>query len=172
MAAIKGDVIDIAQPRTPALIAEEVRREHAAVGNHLHAALDRAIRCGDLLAEAKAGLDHGEWGPWLKTAGLAPRTASLYMQLAANRQRIADLPSINEAVRAISRPRTWEQLAVQQAMRTAPRLRDEARGYVAALDAVLDVLDDVERGDLDLAEYRLKVSALRDGLIDRETAPN
>jgi hypothetical protein len=171
MAAMKGEVVDAAPARTPAVIAGEVRREHAAVGDHLHSALDRAIRCGDLLIEAKDAVDHCEWGPWLKTAGLAPRTAQLYMQLARNRNAVAHLGSINEAARAIGRPRTWEQVAVQQAVRTAPRLRDEARGYVAALDAVLHVLDDVERHEIDLADCRTMILDLRRGLIDRETAP-
>ena len=42
-----------------------------------------ALEAGPLLTKAKGRLHHGEWGDWLHRVGLAPRTASMWMKLAA-----------------------------------------------------------------------------------------
>ena len=43
----------------------------------------RPWKLGGLLTKAKGRLHHGEWGDWLHRVGLAPRTASMWMKLAA-----------------------------------------------------------------------------------------
>ena len=45
--------------------------------------VNAALEAGGLLTEAKGRLQHGEWGDWLGRVGLAPRTASMWMKLAA-----------------------------------------------------------------------------------------
>ena len=45
-------------------------------------AIGAALEAGGLLSEAKAALQHGEWGDWLHRVGLASRTASMWMKLA------------------------------------------------------------------------------------------
>ena len=69
--------------------AAEINREHAACLAAASDALEHAMRCGDLLAEAKAGCEHGQWEQWLADnfAGSA-RTARAYMQLAEHREQI------------------------------------------------------------------------------------
>ena len=42
-----------------------------------------ALEAGHLLTKAKGRLHHGEWGDWLHRVDLAPRTASMWMKLAA-----------------------------------------------------------------------------------------
>ena len=42
-----------------------------------------ALDAGVFLTQAKARLQHGEWGDWLHRVGLAPRTASMWLKLAA-----------------------------------------------------------------------------------------
>ena len=46
-------------------------------------AIDAALDAGLLLAQAKGMLPHGGWGEWLDRVGLAARTASRWMKLAA-----------------------------------------------------------------------------------------
>ena len=46
-------------------------------------AIGAALDAGALLSKAKGRLQHGEWGNWLNRVGLAPRTASMWMKLAA-----------------------------------------------------------------------------------------
>lgn len=67
-----------------------------------------AMRCGELLTEAKDRVAHGEWLPWLaEHFDGSERTARGYMQLAsapeANRQRIADM-TLSAALRAVVDP--------------------------------------------------------------------
>ena len=42
-----------------------------------------ALDAGVFLTQAKGRLQHGEWGDWLHRVGLAPRTASMWLKLAA-----------------------------------------------------------------------------------------
>ena len=46
-------------------------------------AVSAALDAGALLTKAKGRLQHGEWGDWLHRVGLAPRTASMWVKLAA-----------------------------------------------------------------------------------------
>ena len=46
-------------------------------------AVSAALEAGPLLTKAKGRLQHGEWGNWLHRVELAPRTASMWMKLAA-----------------------------------------------------------------------------------------
>ena len=45
-------------------------------------AVAAALYAGGLLNQAKARLQHGEWGGWVKRVGLNPRTATTWMRLA------------------------------------------------------------------------------------------
>jgi DUF3102 family protein len=91
--------------RLPTLAAE-IRVAHEAVLTAAQSAVERAIEAGKLLIEAKRSLDHSEWLPWLKEAGISPRTAQKYMRLAqlpdANAKRVAHL-GVRKALAAISK---------------------------------------------------------------------
>lgn len=91
-------------------LAAKIRIEHDAVREAAETATRHAIRCGKLLAEAKDGLVHGQWLPWLRDhCALSERTAQAYMRLARKHgelekgkaQRVADLP-VREAMKAIA----------------------------------------------------------------------
>lgn len=82
-------------------LASEITHEHAAACQAAQSALSHARRAGELLMQAKAGLEHGAWLPWLAEhcPTLPERTAQAYMRLAgrwpaleAKAQRVADLP--------------------------------------------------------------------------------
>jgi hypothetical protein len=57
-------------------------------------------------AQAKSRVPHGAWLPWVEAnCPLSERQAQDYMRLARNPRRVADLPSIREAVALLTEPR-------------------------------------------------------------------
>ena len=66
-----------------------INAEHRLCLEAAGAAFKHAVRCGDLLIEAKSNCDHGEWTSWLQDHfdGSA-RSARSYMQVASNRELI------------------------------------------------------------------------------------
>ncbi|MDP7216149.1 MAG: DUF3102 domain-containing protein [Rhodospirillales bacterium] len=91
-------------------LAADIRAEYNAVRMAVETATQHAIRCGQLLIEAKDGFVHGQWLPWLQeNCALSERSAQAYMRLArkygeldnAKAQRVADLP-VRRAIKAIT----------------------------------------------------------------------
>ena len=68
-------------------------------------AVSAALDAGRLLTEAKRRFPHGERGDWLGRVGLAPRTASRWMRLAAlgiNAEDVIARGGINATLRGKS----------------------------------------------------------------------
>jgi Protein of unknown function (DUF3102) len=87
-------------------LAARIKAEHRAASDKMSEALLHAMAAGDLLIEAKALVQHGQWLPWLTDhVAISERTAQIYMRVAKNRAEIeaskaqsaADL-SLGEAV--------------------------------------------------------------------------
>ena len=97
----------------PALdaLADRINTEHEACRVSMQKGLEHALKAGTLLLEAKVGLPHGEWLPWLgqNCPDISERTAQNYMRLARQlpklepekAQRVADL-SYRDAIRVVS----------------------------------------------------------------------
>lgn len=88
-----------------------IRTEHEAASAAARSALEHALECGRLLAQARAGIPHGGWEKYLSdTCGIAPRTGRLYLRLhehrgrLQNRRRVAGL-TVREAARLVAEPR-------------------------------------------------------------------
>jgi hypothetical protein len=65
-------------------LAERINAEHQQAEDALRASLEHARHAGDLLLEAKAQCQHGQWLPWLKTrVRFSEATAQRYMQIAS-----------------------------------------------------------------------------------------
>jgi Protein of unknown function (DUF3102) len=69
-------------------LAKRIKACIEDIGKATHGALMRAIEAGELLLQAKVGIDHGRWGTWLETCGLSDRTAQRYMKVAEGRPKI------------------------------------------------------------------------------------
>lgn len=90
---------------------EKINAEHHACEAAARSSVKHAIRCGEMLAEKKAALKHGEWLPWLEqNFEGSERTAQTYMKLhrertalEANPQHAADL-SLRDALRELATP--------------------------------------------------------------------
>ena len=95
---------------------KEIRRLHEEIGEALRTTLPKAIRVGELLAEQKAELKHGEWLPWCKAnLPFSERTASDYMKFHARRAElktatVADLPAARKLLTA-SKPQKTKAAA-------------------------------------------------------------
>lgn len=77
--AVNDNPIDPIQKRTPAVIAQELRQIQQ---NFRVMTLMYAVEAGRRLVEAKALVDHGEWGDWVKNeAGMSSSSASRLMKL-------------------------------------------------------------------------------------------
>ena len=92
-------------------LAVEINRAHAGVQRCVAQGLEHARRAGELLAEAKAALPHGDWLPWLaEHCDMPERTAQAYLRVAAHwptleakAQRVADLP-LRQALALLAEP--------------------------------------------------------------------
>lgn len=98
-------------PRDLDSLATQINDEHRRCESDLQSALQHAINAGQLLIEAKAGVEHGQWLPWLKdNCQCSARTAQAYVRLAkhlpeleSNAQRVAHLP-VREALALLGTP--------------------------------------------------------------------
>ncbi len=103
----------------PALddLARRIKEEHQACRDAAQSAVDHAVMAGQLLLEAKDGIPHGQWLPWLNGhCDVAERTAQTYMRLARElskiepekAQRVADLP-LRQALKELAEPEEAER---------------------------------------------------------------
>ncbi len=94
-------------------LAQRINAEHEACRDAANAAVEHAVRAGELLIEAKASIPHGEWLTWIEgRCGVSERTAQAYMRLARElpkldsekAQRVADLP-LRKALAELAEPK-------------------------------------------------------------------
>jgi phage N-6-adenine-methyltransferase len=82
------NVVAIAGPRLHD-IAQAIEHEHQATMGAFRTTLDHAIRCGELLIQAKAQVPHGQWLLWIKSnLTLKLRQCQVYMRIAEKREAI------------------------------------------------------------------------------------
>jgi hypothetical protein len=64
---------------------EEINQEHHLARSCAETAVQHAVRCGELLVEQKARLEHGEFGNWIAAhCEFSQATANNYMRSAQN----------------------------------------------------------------------------------------
>ncbi len=79
------------QPTTLDGLATRINEEHRACEQAARSAVERAIRVGELLAEAKAQVGHGGWYAWLEAnCTIQKRQAQRYMLLARERDLVEE----------------------------------------------------------------------------------
>lgn len=88
-----------------------IRREHEAASTAARSAIEHALECGRLLAQARQAIPHGGWEAYVRErCDIAPRTARLYLRLDANRERLGNRQhvaglTVREAARVLAEPR-------------------------------------------------------------------
>ena len=100
-------------------LAREITQAHEEACHAAQSALEHARRAGELLIQAKKGIAHGAWQPWLaaQCPTIRERTAQAYMRVArrwpeleAKTQRVADLP-LRGALALLAEPGDAEHAA-------------------------------------------------------------
>lgn len=77
----------------------QVNEEHRLARQCADFAIEHAIKCGELLAEKKAALKHGEFEPWIEVnCEFSIRSAQAYMKAATQKRRGLRFSSLKEAL--------------------------------------------------------------------------
>ena len=101
---------DAIQYQTLDGLAGQINAEHRAAQQAARKTITHVLKAGELLIEAKAKVQHGEWLSWLQqNCTFSERTAQTYMRVAreypkldeVNAQRVADF-SLRQALRSIA----------------------------------------------------------------------
>ncbi|WP_170967809.1 DUF3102 domain-containing protein [Rhizobium phaseoli] len=164
------------------VLAANINVEHHECLAAMRQSLAHALAAGDMLAEAKSLIPHGQWLPWLAdNCAIPKRTAQLYMRLAKHREFIetksADLAhfTIQAAVELIDRkPTLAERLDdIESAIEALEAELVDCRYCRKQLDPVTAALLIYEHGGMFAAARRLTdmTAALKErlDLISEET---
>lgn len=133
-------------------LAGRINEYHREVEEALKAGLSRAMEAGELLIEAKAQVDHGEWGAWLsENFEGSERSAQAYMKVARNRETletksaaVADL-TFRGALKELTVPKAGFEEPESEALKGRPFVWDAApsmefvRGGMEAAEALIEI---------------------------------
>ena len=148
----------------------------------LRPTLEKAAEIGELLAEARSQVRHGEWAGWLAKCGLRPRTAWDYVAVAsakAENRWPATKMTIKQFLDAVRKARFAERRAERQAIRrTIAEEQGELPSNIELVhadckkhlwpDRIDLIASDPPWADLDAYEWLAKFAAQRlrvDGLL-------
>ena len=107
VARLSNDAAEDSTPSRQVHLAAQIEREHQAAIGAARSAIEHAIRCGNLLLEAKAQVGHGGWLPWIEAnVSFGARQAQKYMHLANHADALPNANSgshlsINEALEVL-----------------------------------------------------------------------
>lgn len=164
-------------------LADGINREHQSAIAAASTALEHARRCGELLLQAKAEIDHGGFLPWIaEHCDVGERQARNYMRIAehwdaiSNRQRASDL-SVRQAL-ALTHVRepdgsTWLSSEIDRVGSELKELADMLPGG-AGFEVWIDqniTLDNLHRFDslrdqacMEMAKRIVRMNGLREWL--------
>ncbi len=116
-------------------LAGRINDAHRACVGAMNGALGHALAAGDLLAQAKALVAHGEWGAWVaENFEGSKRTAEIYMRLASRRAELeaakaqsAAYLSIAGALRSLTAPALPPEEEQRQEARRVAAVRRQKR---------------------------------------------
>jgi DNA N-6-adenine-methyltransferase (Dam)/Protein of unknown function (DUF3102) len=120
-----------------------IEREHEAAIGAARACLEHAIRCGELLIRAKAGVPHGQWRLWVEAdLSFGTRQAQKYMRLAerGEQMRIGNSHfTIDQALAALADHRDNHTLRVMTSSEssewyTPPHIVDLVEATLGEID--------------------------------------
>jgi hypothetical protein len=143
-------------------LAGAINAEHAACMTAAGAALDHAIRCGELLIEAKESLPHGSWQSWLEEHfDSSARTARAYMRIASRKEAI---DSKRQATASLTLENALHYIAKPE--------KGEPRSLDAIIDQMLngpfvaaDITRCLEDNSLQWVEIKISHQARLRGLV-------
>ena len=90
--------------------AQEIARLHREILSSLKMTIEKAIRIGELLVQAKAELEHGQWLPWLNNnVPFGVTTAWRYAACYEHRAKFSKLENMTDALALIESMRHWQK---------------------------------------------------------------
>lgn len=165
-------------------LAAEINILHDEAERHANMAVVYAARCGAKLLEAKEGLDHGQWLPWLKVnCRVGDRQSARYMKLAQELPELLDsnstlksnLPGIAQALALITaddetKAIVQEKLDAGQSV-TVKEIEELKREAQAAKNRAAELAGEVDssKSIIRLLEDKLKQPP---PIIEREVVPH
>lgn len=131
-------------------LAADINDEHRNCERAVNAAVDHALKAGELLIEAKSRCPHGTWQTWLEESFEGSlRTAQAYMRVASNREEIeaaqaqGSAPlSLDGALKVLSAPKDEPQAPitlVEEERKLKAMLAKLAKARVASLEIAEDL---------------------------------
>lgn len=95
--ALRNDTV--ASENLTIALAQKIKNEHALAQECAETAVQHAVRCGQLLLEAKASLRHGRFVPWVEAnCKFSIRTAQAYIKVAGQKRSALRFSSLRQAL--------------------------------------------------------------------------
>jgi hypothetical protein len=89
------------------ITAKKINDLHNDLVGIMSRGIEKAVEIGQLLADKKAELKHGEFTPWVKSnLVFTDRTARNYMKLYENREKVLQAGSISDAYKMLGEGKT------------------------------------------------------------------
>ncbi len=112
-------------------LAARINAEHEAARGAFKKGFEHALNAGELLLQAKAQVEHGQWLPWLESnCNVSQRSAQLYMRVARERPK---LEAKSASLADLSLEGAAKQLANPKQIKGAAPAKDEALSEVFGL---------------------------------------
>lgn len=80
---------------------QKIIKLHTGIIDSMRRAVPDAIRIGQIIAEQKEKLEHGQFLPWVKTLPFAERTAYNYLSFCKYQDKLANVANLQEAYKQI-----------------------------------------------------------------------
>lgn len=104
---------------------EELNRLHAGIESKMRSTVQDAIRAGEILAQVKERLPHGDFLPWIKlNCRFSERTAYNYMGLHGHSSKIATVANLQDAYKQV------EALEAQERKTDDQKARERVTAFV------------------------------------------
>jgi len=104
---------------------EELNRIHAGIESKMRSTVQDAIRAGEILAQVKERLPHGDFLPWIKlNCRFSQQSASNYMRLFEYRSKLPTVSNLQEAYRQV------ETLEAQERKTDDQKARERVATFV------------------------------------------
>jgi hypothetical protein len=98
---------EVARVRTLVQLAKDIVTERDAAKSAARTAMQHAIRCGELLIQAKSQCRHGDFEAWAATnTGMSKSMYTGYMRLANRRAELSDDMPIRDALKLLAEPKS------------------------------------------------------------------
>ena len=131
----------------------EITQLHGEIAGYIKVTLEKAIRIGELLAEQKAELGHGEWLPWVEeNLPFTDRTARNYMRAYESRDRLKTeiVSDLTGAYRLLEESR-------------ADRVYNCIKSFAGKIGQFAELLDTaLAKGDLDRMVDLLRIDPIEE----------